>query len=92
MNEKRISEECDALERLLIAKNAAYGDSASRAPILRPTLETTTAIFVRMSDKIARIRSLLSGAEANEESLDDTIRDLAGYCVLYLATKEKKER
>ena len=88
--QQRIEEECAALARLLATKNAAYGDAASSPPILMPNLTPATALFVRMSDKVARIRSLVTGADANDESLEDTIRDLAGYCILYLATNENR--
>lgn len=87
---ERIREECERLRATLETKNAAYGNTASRAPILAPNLDPATALFVRMSDKISRLQSLIGGADANDESLDDTIRDLAGYCVLYLANKDTK--
>lgn len=88
---ERIREVCERLRTTLEAKNAAYGDSASRVPILAPKLDSRTALFVRMSDKISRLRSLIDGADENDESLDDTMLDLAGYCVLYLATNGRKE-
>ncbi len=44
------------------------------------------AILVRMSDKVARIAALNAGeTDRVGESLADTVRDLAGYCVLWLA-------
>ena len=84
---KKIAAECAKLAEILQRKNAAYGDTAGRTPYLVPDVDRDVALFVRMSDKIARIRSLLSGAEPNDESLQDTIRDLAGYCVLFLVSK-----
>lgn len=88
---ERIREECARLCQLLTSKNAAYGNAAASPPILLPDLDPSTAILVRMSDKVSRLRSLVSGAKENDESFDDTIRDLAGYCVLYLATKYSSE-
>ena len=39
-----------------------------------------------MSDKVARIAALNAGeTDRVGESLADTVRDLAGYCVLWLA-------
>lgn len=84
--ERCVETTCRELADLLKKKNAAYGSAASRKPFLLPNVSSETAIFVRMSDKIARLRSLLSGENENDEPLSDTIRDLAGYCVLYLAS------
>ena len=46
-----------------------------------------------MSDKIARLRNLLSGAVAQveDESVQDTMIDLAGYLILYLSTDDGEE-
>lgn len=84
--ERCVETTCRELSDLIKKKNAAYGSAASRRPFLLPNVDSETAIFVRMSDKIARLRSLLSGENENDEPLSDTIRDLAGYCVLYLAS------
>lgn len=79
---------CDQIKTILREKNAAYGQAASRSPLLCPSLRPTTAILVRMSDKIERLKTLLTtNVDAHGESLNDTVADLAGYCVLYLATK-----
>ena len=90
----RICEECAALSELLIAKNKDYGDSAFKAPLLAPALDATSAILVRIGDKVERLQKLaFSRRPAVEtESFRDTVKDLAGYCILYLvATKEKQE-
>jgi hypothetical protein len=82
----RIAAEVLRIGETLLAKNADYGSSAHKPPALAPHLDPGAAILVRMSDKIARIVSLTKpGFTANvDESLDDTFRDLAGYCVLWL--------
>ena len=42
-------------------------------------------IVVRLSDKIERLKNLLStGASPSNESLDDTKMDIVGYCILAL--------
>jgi hypothetical protein len=86
-----IATEGVAMTDLLLSKNQDYGGSAWQVPTLAPSLDAGTAILVRMSDKIARLNKLLaSGAEAQvAESIEDTLRDLAGYCVLYLARPRK---
>lgn len=73
----------------LLRKNADYGGSAWRKPMLAPNLDVGSAILCRMSDKVARISSLqASGTAEVAESLEDTIRDLAGYSILWLARPE----
>lgn len=87
--EEAIKQVSDRLRDTLIAKNRAYGDTASRSPVLIPNLPAEVALLVRMSDKINRLSTLLStNTDDNGESIDDTVLDLAGYCVLYLAGKE----
>lgn len=72
--------------RLLLQKNRDYGSSAWAAPILAPTLPASAAILVRMSDKVRRIERLSSAAaEVAGESLEDSVRDLGGYCLLFAA-------
>lgn len=87
----KIRREIDKLRDLLISKNVDYGASAFESPSLMPGLTPTAAILVRMSDKINRLQTLAARSGeglVKDETFDDTVRDLAGYCVLYLATKE----
>lgn len=94
MTELEIRDQCRYLADLLVKKNHDYGDSADNPPILLPGLSSDSAILVRMSDKIERIRYLLDSKETPEvnESLEDTIRDLAGYCILWLVKNGQKMR
>ena len=70
----------------LLCKNADYGSSAWKPPILRPGLNASDAILVRMSDKIERIATLgYNAPEVVDESFEDTISDLGSYCLLWLA-------
>lgn len=74
---------------LILRKNADYGSSVWRTPLLAPDTNPGVAIRVRMSDKIHRLQRLLAGNEQEvNESIDDTIRDLGAYCLLYLARGE----
>lgn len=84
---KRIADTfIDNLESVL-QKNADYGCSVWERPMLAPRLDAGTAILVRMTDKIKRLQTLLSGGpmQVKDESIEDTIRDLGNYCGLYLA-------
>jgi hypothetical protein len=75
---------------LLLRKNRDYGSSAWREPVLMPGFSPRDAMLVRMSDKVQRIHTLLSGQGRPEvqESIEDTIRDLGAYCLLWLACPE----
>jgi hypothetical protein len=78
---------------LLLRKNADYGSSAWKSPILAPDCDPGVAIRVRMSDKINRLASLLDRpGEVADESLDDTLRDLGAYCLLELARPGRHSR
>lgn len=69
----------------LLRKNHDYGGSAWKTPVLAPGLSPREAIQCRMSDKIERLQKLLSGENPLvQESIEDSMRDLAGYAVLWL--------
>jgi hypothetical protein len=91
-DQQRIATEGLAWLSLLLRKNADYGSSAWKKPVLAPECDVDTAMRVRMSDKIERIQSLLAkdGPEVAEESIRDTMRDLGAYCLLWLACPNDK--
>ena len=74
---------------LLVRKNHDYGNSfgdqlAEDGPIV---------FKIRMKDKISRLRTLLTPVSPSEaapqsqvkdESIEDTLRDIIGYCILFL--------
>ena len=50
--------------------------------------------LTRISDKFNRLESLILAnekAEINDESLDDTLKDLAAYCIMTLVAREQKK-
>ena len=75
---------------LCIKKNKDYGSS------VQDTFEKFGDIsyLVRITDKYNRICSLLQNgkAEVEDESCSDTIRDLANYAFLWLASRNLKEK
>ena len=86
-DQQRIAEVgLDWIETLL-RKNNDYGGSAWQVPVLAPECDIGSAIRVRMSDKVARLNRLLDGASqmVSSESIDDTMKDLGAYALLYLA-------
>ena len=84
--QKMIAEEGLRWINLLLKKNKDYGSSVFMSPLLCTHLLPSTAILVRMSDKIQRLEHLLNFVDEPEveESTSDTIMDLGAYCLLYL--------
>lgn len=75
-NHKRL---CMFLNDLYEQKNEAYGNSFSR------TYEEygPTMLCIRLDDKLSRAKQLLlKGAEENDETVIDTLLDLANYAIM----------
>jgi len=70
---------------LLVAKNAAYGNSALDPVRIFSKADTTEQLYVRLDDKINRVK------QGHEYPGDDTIRDIIGYCTLILIAREGDE-
>ena len=75
---------CENLATLL-RKNADYGSSGLQEPLLVPGMDARQSLLVRMSDKVARIQALQRKGPEVAESLEDTMLDLANYCLLWVA-------
>ena len=80
MNFKEIANE---IAEILEKKNSDYGDSFSK------TVDEygLTAYLLRVSDKISRVKSLNKKNCEHlvvDESIEDTIKDIAGYSILML--------
>lgn len=77
---------------LVLRKNADYGGSALKAPVMAPGTSPQAALRCRMSDKIQRVVKLsLDGPEVTTESIDDAIDDLAGYGMLDKVLRNRAE-
>jgi hypothetical protein len=82
---EEILKEMAALHR---KKNEAYGNSFS----ISVEKYGMIAALTRMSDKFNRIENLiLNGAEENDESLRDSLLDMASYAVMSIVELERKE-
>lgn len=82
-DQQRIANEVAKLGAMLLRKNADYGSSAWKRPVLAPHINPGDSILVRMSDKIERILSLATKPpEVAEEKVEQTIDDFAGYWIL----------
>lgn len=80
-----IEAECDALKRMLLEKNRAYGDSALSPMRVFSKADPIEQIRVRLDDKISR---LARGAAAGE----DVELDMLGYLILLRVAKKMAER
>lgn len=79
----------DELKDTYIKKNHDYGNSFDKS-IDKFGL---TAAVVRMNDKMERLSSLLNKDAKVNESIKDTVMDLANYCIMtamYLDNKKEK--
>lgn len=84
--EAKITEVILDIEKMLIDKNRAYGDSALEPVRIFSKAQTVEQLYVRIDDKLSRVEG------GHEYPGDDTIKDLIGYLVLLLIAKERNER
>lgn len=72
----------DHLAETLQSKNVAYGDSFTKSV----DDYGLKVIGIRLSDKYNRVKHLVNSGELkeNDESLEDTLLDMAGYSILSL--------
>lgn len=76
--------EAHKLAEMLAAKNANYGAGIFQPSSLVPKIPPKDLILTRMADKIKRLETLAEGEpDRVGESFEDTLRDLAGYILLW---------
>ena len=81
---------CYDMNETYKAKNADYGDSFSKLRAKYPN-----AILIRLTDKLSRLETLMNGGQqhVSDESIDDTLMDLACYAVMELVERQiERER
>ena len=73
---------CDSLNDLYKAKNEDYGDSFSKSY----KEYGLTMSCIRLEDKLNRLKSLNKNgnAQVKDESIQDTLMDLANYAIMTL--------
>jgi hypothetical protein len=81
--ENSITQVILGIEKMLIEKNRAYGDSALEPVRIFSKAQTIEQLYVRIDDKLSRVEG------GHEYPGDDTIKDLIGYLVLLLIAKER---
>jgi len=83
--EQQIRGVMQEITSLLLAKNAAYGDSALSPSNIFSKLTAVEAIKIRIDDKLKRIAN-----KGVTDQTEDTVSDLIGYLVLLkIALKEE---
>ena len=83
------SEICERLNMLYIAKNKDYGDSFGEG--FKEYGLSMPAI--RLDDKIRRFKQLIKqSAEVKDESIIDTLMDLANYSIMTIIELENKDK
>lgn len=80
---------CCEIHELYKKKNADYGDSVGE---LYDKLGDIS-FLTRISDKYYRLMNLvISENKQNYESIEDTIQDMANYCIIWLVERELKNK
>lgn len=77
---------CEKSHETYVAKNADYGDSFTNVRKQFPI-----AILIRLHDKLSRLDTLLGNSNYKpnvDESIDDTLMDMATYCLMELTERE----
>ena len=89
MNLKMHADLCTQMHELCVAKNKRYGDSFSKTVQHYGLI----AVLTRMSDKWNRIETLILGNadESTDESLVDSLIDLANYCIMTVCEIQDSE-
>lgn len=73
----------NSVENLLVIKNKKYGNSFDKTRDKYGAI----AFALRLEDKFNRIFSLIKENDngTDDESIEDTIKDIIGYCILELS-------
>ncbi|MBU5342301.1 nucleotide modification associated domain-containing protein [Caldifermentibacillus hisashii] len=85
MSERIIADTCDEIKNLLIRKNHDYGNSFSKQFEKYGLLSG----IIRLDDKMSRLDSLIQNKALVNESIEDTVADIAGYAILLLIELRK---
>jgi len=84
---KILQQIADKVVALLICKNKDYGNSYE---ILRDRYGPV-AFHVRLADKLFRLENVEKNGDHVGETIEDTIKDIIGYCLLELKYRSTKQ-
>ena len=83
----RHREICNQLNKIYEKKNHDYGDSFGNTYEKLGIISAVT----RITDKYNRLCSLATKeAEVEDETIEDTLMDMANYCIMTLIEREKE--
>lgn len=95
----RFHELLEEMREIHNAKNADYGDGKQLGNFMEAEgfgIDPFLAVLIRLSDKYSRIKSLCKRANqegaVKDESIKDTLIDLANYSLLAIIIKEETDR
>lgn len=77
---------CESLTDIYKRKNHDYGDSFAK---VREVVHNS--VLVRLMDKLERLKTLMGKgepAQVMDESVDDTLMDMANYCIMELIERQ----
>lgn len=77
---------CDTLTSIYRQKNHDYGDSFAK---VREVVHNS--VLVRLMDKLERLKTLMGKgeqAQVIDEGVDDTLMDMANYCIMELIERQ----
>jgi len=75
------------LYKIFLQKNSAYGDAYRQFGAV--------GVIMRMGDKLMRLKTITQSSvsiDCGDETLRDTLKDLANYCVLALLELDRLEK
>lgn len=85
MNKNKLQEIADKIVNIVINKNKLYGDSYKNTRQKYGEI----IILVRLEDKLKRLENLILKKMKSDESIEDTLMDIAGYVLLELYYRKK---
>ena len=88
INPMRIQEQTDDLAQLLAKKNADYGNSFEE----QFNEYGLTCVLIRLDDKLRRLKNLNKNEAQVNESIADTLQDIAGYAILASILMDNENR
>jgi hypothetical protein len=81
--------EIENIKKIFYEKSVNYGKDNIKDENT-DTLEALDALFFRMRDKINRFKKMNASQTENEESIVDTLRDLANYALIASVVAQEK--
>lgn len=83
MNEKEMEKICDEMKGLLKKKNRTYGDK-------NITKIGKEGVLIRLEEKIERLKNMIENKISDEETIEDTWKDIAGYAIIGIMLERDK--